>query len=481
MPQLFGFPRSPTLRGPEVLPGIGFRLALFRFLDDPVGRVLALHTRGQDVVPLVDRSPAIVCVFGHERAREVLSEPARFQHDEHLFDGPPGSGFGKLRHALVALNGARHRRQRDLLQPAFARVAMEGYAADIVEQTERSLARWPIGGAEPVDAAALCRDLTLCIAMKCFYGLDPDEARVGVGRIVGDFMHVVTAPSTLMFPFDLPGSTQRRKLRLAEELVRELRTLLERKRVRGGNQRDAVALLMAARDAQGGGLSEDELMGEALELVVAGHDTSAMTLAWTLFLLDRHPAVLREIKIELDEVLSGRPPTLADLPRLALLDRVMKESMRVLSPAPMQFLRTCAEEGTALGAHRLPRNANVLVSPIAIHRDARIYPEPRRFRPSRWIDWTPPAYGYLPFGAGPRACIGMVFATQSVRLMLAMILQKMQLRCVEGARVARLTRGNIMHTRHGLMMRVFGPDTTPAPPLPVLGDVHELVDWNEHF
>ncbi|MGH8519379.1 MAG: cytochrome P450, partial [Panacagrimonas sp.] len=244
--------------------------------------------------------------------------------------------------------------------------------------------------------------------------------------------------------------------------------------------RDAVGLLMAARDATGGGLSEDELMGEALELVVAGHDTSAMTLAWTLFLLDRHPAVLRELKAELDEVLAGRTPTLADLPRLTALDRVVKEGMRVLSPAPMQFLRTCAEDGTVLGAHRLPRHANVLVSPIALHRDARIYPEPRRFRPSRWIDWTPPAYGYLPFGAGPRACVGMVFAAQSVRLMLAMILQKVQLRCVENARVSRLTRGNIMHARHGLAMRAFSPDTAPVSPLRVRGDVHELVDWSDH-
>lgn len=478
MPQLFGFPRSPTLRGPTAWPGIGFPLALFGFLDDPVGRVLALQRRGRDVVPLVDRNPAIVCVFGHERAREVLSEPARFPHDEHLFDGPAGSGFATLRHALVVLNGARHRRQRDLLQPAFARAAMEGYAADIVDYAARTLARWPVGGAETVDAAARCRDLTLGVAMKCFYGLDPDEAKAGVGRIVGEFMHLVTAPSTILFPVDLPASPQRRKLRLAEALVAELRRLLERKRALGGAPRDAVGLLMAARDAQGGGLSDDELMGEALELVVAGHDTSAMALAWTLFLLDRHPEVLRETRAELDAVLGGRAPTLADLPRLALLDRVVKESLRVLSPAPMQFLRTCAGADTVLGGHRLPPNANVMVSPIAIHRDARVYPEPRRFRPPRWIDASPPAYAYLPFGAGPRACVGMVFAAQSVRLMLAMILQRVQLRCVEGARVARLTRGNIMHARFGLPMHALAPDTPPAPPRPVRGDVHELVDWS---
>lgn len=478
MPQLFGFAGCDDLRGPAVLPGVGFPLALFGFLDDPVGRVLALQRRGGDVVPLVDRNPAIVCVFGHERVREVLSDPARFRHDEHLFDGPPGSAFGTLRHALVALNGERHRRQRDLLQPAFSRAAMDGYAAQIVEHTQRTLGRWPAPGTAAVDAAALCRDLTLGVAMQCFYGLEPDEAKAGVGRIVGEFMHVVTAPSTILFPLDLPGFPQRRKLRLAERLVAELRVLIERKRAMGGAPRDAVSLLMAARDAEGGGLSDEELMGEALELVVAGHDTSAMALTWTLFLLDRHPAVLQDVQAELVDVLGGRPPIQADLPRLPLLDAVVKESMRVLSPAPMQFLRTCEENATPLGNVVLPRHANVLVSPIAMHRDERVYPQPRRFVPSRWSHGAPPAYAYLPFGAGPRACVGMLFAAQSVRLMLAMILQKVQLRCVEGARVARLTRGNIMHARHGLAMRVMEPGTPPAPPLPVRGDVHDLVDWS---
>lgn len=471
MPQLFGFPKV-DVRGPWALPGIGIPSRLYRFLDDPVGSVMALRGRG-DVVALIDRNPAIVCVFGHERTREVLSNPSLYRHDEHLFDGPPGSAFDKLSHCLVVMNGERHRRQRALLQPAFSGAAMEGYAVDIVEQTRRVLAGWPRQGV--VDAAALCDDLMLGVAMKCFYGLDGDEAKRGVGRIVGEFMRVVTAPSTIMFPLDLPGSAQRRKLQLAEALVGELRTLLTRKRALGGDQRDAMALLMAARDDAGSGLGDDELMGEALELVVAGHDTSANTLTWTLFLLDQHPQILQDVQAELDAILAGRAPTLSDLPRMTLLDRVVKESMRVLSPAPMLFLRACAED-TVLGGYRLPKNANVLVSPIAVHHDARIYAHPERFRPSRWAEGSPPAYGYLPFGAGSRACVGMLFAAQSIRLVLAMILQHVQLRCEPRALVARLTRGNIMHARYGLTMRVQPPDALPTPPAAVVGDVHELVE-----
>lgn len=470
MPQLFGFPEV-SVRGPRALPAIGVPVRLHQFLDDPVGTVMKLRGR-EDVVALIDRNPAIVCVFGHERTREVLSNPEKYRHDEHLFDGPAGSAFDKLSNCLVVMNGERHRRQRSLLQPAFAKAAMDGYAVDIVTQTAAALDRWPQAG--EIDVASRCHDLMLGIAMKCFYGLDGEAAKRGVGQIVGDFMKVVTAPSTIMVPVNLPGSPQRRKLQLAEKFVGELRRLLERKHSQGGQQRDAVALLMAARDESGSGFTDDEVIGEALELVVAGHDTSAMTLTWTLFLLDQHPAVLRELSLELDTVLAGRTPTPEDLPRLSLLDCVVKESMRVLSPAPVLFLRTCSGE-TVLGGHRLPGNANIVVSPIAVHHDPAIYADPHCFRPSRWLAESPPAYGYLPFGAGQRACVGMLFANQSVRLVLAMILQKVQLRCRPGARVCRLTRGNIMHARHGLPMQVYPPATVPAPAATVRGDVHDLV------
>jgi cytochrome P450 len=359
------------------------------------------------------------------------------------------------------------------MQPAFARAAIESHCADVVGVTERALACWPREGV--IDVAAVCGDVMLRIVMKCFYGLDEEVATRGIGRVVSDFMEIVTDPATILFPVDLPGSPYRRKLRLAEQFIGELRLLLARKRELGGTRCDAMSLLMEARDTDESRFSDDELIAEALELVVAGHDTSAMALTWTLFLLDQHPEVLRGLKAELDSVLGQRPPAPADLPQLGLLDRVVKESMRLLSPAPTLFLRTCVDD-VMLGGYWLPKNANVLISPIATHHDPDIYPEPRRFSPSRWINWSPAPYAYLPFGGGSRTCIGMLFAAQAIRVVLAMILRQFLFRCEPGARVNRLTRGNIMHARCGLPMRVFHPNTPLEPPHETRGDVHQLVD-----
>jgi cytochrome P450 len=193
-----------------------------------------------------------------------------------------------------------------------------------------------------------------------------------------------------------------------------------------------------------------------------------------LFLLDQHPAVLDDVRAEIDAVLGDRDPTPSDLPRLALLNRVIKESMRVLPTAPVLFLRRVAED-TTLGGKPIPKNANVVVSPLTIHHDAKLYPDPRRFDPDRWQTLDPPVYTYMPFGAGPRTCTGMLFASQSLRLALPMILRRFRVPTIDGTRVDRLVRGNILHPKRGLRMRVERAAGRSAPPARVSGDIRELV------
>jgi cytochrome P450 len=201
-----------------------------------------------------------------------------------------------------------------------------------------------------------------------------------------------------------------------------------------------------------------------------------MTVTWALLMLDQHPAVLDEVGAELDGVLGGRVPTADDLPRLTCLDRVVKETMRVIPTAPVLFMRKAAQD-TRVGGFDLPRGANVVVSPLLTHHDERLYPRPRRFEPARWETHTSTAYGYVPFGAGPRVCTGALFAGQSVRLLLAMILQRFRPRIVAGARIDRLTRGNIMHARRGVPMRLDPVGAGPAvAPVRFTGDVRELVE-----
>lgn len=471
MPHFFGLGRV-EIRGPRALPGIGAARRLFELLDDPVGVVLRLRELGE-VVALIDRSPAVVCAFGAERNREVLADPGVFRHDEALFRGPPGSAMDKMRFSTVTINGDLHRRHRKLMQPAFQRSALDGYAGDIVAVTRVMLGRWPIGQVGRVDV--LCRDAAMAMAMRCLYGLDVSEEARALGHLAAAWVDTVTAPTTILVPFDLPGTGFRRALRLGEAVVGRLRGLIEQRRGGDDGGRDAMALLLRARDDEGRPLSDDELVAEAASLFVAGHETTAMTLTWTLFLLERHPEVEAALRGEVEAALAGRDPGPEDAVKMPLLDRVVKESMRLLSSVPLLFFRVCAE-ATTVGGFALPRGANVLLSPLATHRDPAIFPEPRRFLPERWLGAAPSPYAYLPFGAGPRTCLGMLFAERALRLMLPMILQRFRLSIPAGTRIDRLTRGNILRPRRGLPMRVE-PASAPARPRgPIGGDLGELVE-----
>jgi cytochrome P450 len=268
----------------------------------------------------------------------------------------------------------------------------------------------------------------------------------------------------------------RKVLRLGEAVMNRLLALIEGKRSIGGEQKDAMALLLSARDDDEQPLSDDELVAEAASLFVAGHETTAQTLTWTLLLLERHPDVHTKLMDELDAVLGGRDPGPEDLPRMVVLDRVIKESMRILASVPLLFMRVCAE-ATTVGGFAVPKGCNVVLSPLATHHDPTLYPEPKRFLPDRWIDTTPVPYGYLPFGAGPRTCVGMLFAERALRLMLPMILQRFRVSIPAGARIDRLTRGSILKPRHGLPMRIEPAAAGPRQPAPIVGDLHDLLEY----
>ena len=222
-------------------------------------------------------------------------------------------------------------------------------------------------------------------------------------------------------------------------------------------------------------MTDPELFADAAGLFIAGHETTAWTLAWTLFLLDQHPEWQQRLRAELDVVLAGRAPTPEDLPRLRVMDLVVRESMRLIPAVPVLFFRVCAE-AVALGSFQLPPGANIIVSPFATHHDPALYEAPRRFLPQRWETLDPGTYAYLPFGAGPRACIGMRFAERSIRMQLALILQKFRVTFEPGTRVDRHVRGNVFMARGGLTATVLPASAPPRPRPNVSGDVMDLLD-----
>jgi cytochrome P450 len=209
-------------------------------------------------------------------------------------------------------------------------------------------------------------------------------------------------------------------------------------------------------------------------LLIAAHETSSHTLSWTLLLLSQHPEVLGALLAELDAKLGGSAPTLEQLGQLPVLDSVVKESMRLLPATPFLFFRR-ATGSFELGPYTLPEKAVVLLSPLVTHREPSLYPEPLRFWPERWKTLSPSTYEYLPFGAGPRMCIGASFANMALRVLLALLVQRFRFTLSPDARVSRLVRGITLGPKHGLPMRIDAQDRRSAPPGPVRGDIHQLV------
>jgi cytochrome P450 len=471
MPKLIGFPRVP-LPGPRRIPLLGHLPRVFQFLDDPIAAVTALRRHG-DVAAVARDSPALVCVFGAERNREVLSDPTTFRHDEGFINGPEGSALARMSQVIVGINGEVHKRHRRLMSPAFAKSALDGYAEEMVRVSEGVIARWPLG--QVADLDALLRDLALCVAVRALFGLDVRRGATELGEISAALLDTLTAPLMLLAPYDLPGTPFRRALRMSEQLLGRLDELVTEKRRHTKVEHDALALLLRAVDDDGTRFTDAELVAETVTLFIAGHETTAKTLSWTMFLLERHPAVLADVLDEIDGVLGGRSMTAADIARMPLLDRVIKESMRVLPPVPLLFLRVPAADVT-LGGHTLPKGANVIVSPYATHHDPELYPEPRRFRPARWEAIKPTIYEYLPFGAGPRICMGAAFAQQAIRLLLPTVLQRVRVAMTRDAEIARITRANVLRPKHGFPMQLQAPHRRRLVPTPIRGNIHEMVE-----
>ena len=285
---------------------------MLRFFADPVGRMRALYGQYGPLAALVDRSPALILACGAEHNREVLTRPDLFQHNSEIpVRTPPGSALARFNQVLPFLNGDVHHRRRRLMQPALQRSAIEAYAPDIAAVTEATLRSWPTG--VQVDLAALIRALTAAVVIRCLFGLDPGGRGEELARSEAELLQALSSPLTIALPLPLPGTPYRRALTRSAALEGQLRALLVAKRAQSPAGSDVLATLLAARDEAGNALTDGELLGECNGLFVAGHDTTAQTLVWTIFLLTQHPERQAELLAEQDAILAGAPPRPAEL------------------------------------------------------------------------------------------------------------------------------------------------------------------------
>jgi cytochrome P450 len=223
-------------------------------------------------------------------------------------------------------------------------------------------------------------------------------------------------------------------------------------------------------------MTEDELIGQVNVLFTAAHHTNTAALTWTLFLLSQHPRVMADLVDELDGELHGEAPRVEQFGRLPLLERVIKESLRILPP--VVWSTRIVDQPVQLGPHHLPRGSRVLYSQYMTHHLPELYPNPERFDPDRWLSGEPSPYEYLPFGAGPRLCIGYAFSMALMRIAVAMILQRYRLSLASGARIDR-KYAVTLSPKYGMPMTVRNQDRQFTREIP-RGNIHDLVDLGVH-
>jgi cytochrome P450 len=332
-------------------------------------------------------------------------------------------------------------------------------------------------------------ELSLSLAVSGLLGLHPGEEGHRVHGLLRSWGKYALLASVQLLPFDLPGFPYRRFLKFSEDLEAEFRAVIARKRA--GNQGieasmdggDALSILLDAQASQGSSsdpdprsLTDTELMGHLTTFFTAGHETSAAALTWTLFLLSQHPQVMHDLMDELDGALRGGPPTLEQMGSLPLLDGVINESLRLFPPGTW-MLRTSTAP-FVIGPYQLPAGTHLVYSPAATHRLPDLYPQPNRFLPARWATIKPSTYEYLPFGGGPRRCIGATFALMELKVALPMILQRYRLEVPDGTRVDR--GGTILSfPKQPLPIRLHTQDRNFAPAF-VRGNIHDLLDLNRN-
>ncbi|HYV34929.1 MAG TPA: cytochrome P450 [Gemmataceae bacterium] len=328
-----------------------------------------------------------------------------------------------LGNGLLTSEGDFWLRQRRLIQPAFHKQRIHTYGNVMVEYTLRMLARWQHG--ESRDLHADMMRLALEIVGKTLFDADVanDAKEVGdclevvMDRFIRRWEGLIPVPDWLPTPANLHF---KRTLRQLDAIIYKM---IAQRRQSGEDRGDLLSLLLQARDEDDGtGMTDLQLRDEAMTLFLAGHETTANALSWTWYLLAQHPEVETKLLQELDTVLHGLPPTVADLPRLVYCEHVLMEAMRLYPPA-YGFGRL-AKVDCAIGGYRIPNGTTVILCPWVTHRDARWFDDPLAFRPERWAGDAAkrmPRYAYFPFGGGPRQCIGNAFAMMEATLVLATV------------------------------------------------------------
>jgi cytochrome P450 len=413
----------PRLRG---LPIAG---NIFEYARSPIGLLLRVHRELGDTAFFRMGLFPVLSVAKPTHIETILVEHAE------AFEKGLAYRFLKavLGNGLVTASNAVQRRQRKLVAPALAHRRVVGYAKAMVQLAEAAQGQWTEGGV--IDVHQEMMQLTQVIVAQTLLHADvlPESAELSHALTVANewaghgIAQLIAIPKVVPTPRNLK---LRKAIRRLDSTV--YRLIAERRA--SGDQGDILSMLLLAKEEGGGeGMSDQQVRDEVLTIFLAGHETTANALTWTFYLLSRHPEVARRVRVEVAQALGGRSPTYQDLGRMPYALQVLKESMRLYPP--VYAISRRAVKDLPVDDFMIKRGTILFINIYAMHRNAEIYPDPERFDPDRFSPENEKQRArdaYLPFGAGPRNCIGSAFAMMEGHLLLAALAQRVNFELVPG-------------------------------------------------
>ncbi len=419
--------QSTRIPGPKHLFGFKF---IQDFRKDTLNFLLKLHKDHGDVVYARLGPYKAFFFFSPETIKEILVQKVKhlpkFTNQVRVLRQWDGNG-------LVLSEGEFWARQHRLVQPAFQTKRFEGYVTSMVEKIENLAQRW--SGFDS-DATFNIEDemnsLTLAIIAKTLFGADLTSQTSELGKAVAILSETAVREmgEVIRLPNWLPLAKIKKKVWATKYVDSTIRKIISERRKTGEDAGDLLSMLLQAVDSEDSKsqMTDEQARDEAMVLFLAGHDTTASALTWLWYVISRYPEVQKQCYEEIQSVLQGKNPTFYTVSKLSYLTSVIKETLRLYPPAIGIFARE-AKEDMEIGGYPVPKNSIVYAFSYVTQRDARYFPDPERFDPSRFSvenEKQISPFVYFPFGVGPRACIGAQFAMTEIAVVATILLQKFE-------------------------------------------------------
>jgi cytochrome P450 len=432
-------------------PGVFGLRNILRFAGDQLVFMRELADRYGDVVEMKVLGRPFFLVSHPDDVEAVLVKHARVMlRDEYVVVLERALGKG-----LLTSDGELWKRQRKRMAQAFVPKRIHSYGDAMVRVTRAAVRPW--GDGQTINLHQEISRVTMEVVADVLFGsgIGPDDVRTvrGAMEVVNEYL--ANSPEAILKLARWVPTPRNLAVNRAVEQIDELVYRIIARRRGGEPVDDLLGTLLAAQDDDGSRMSDVELRDEVITLFLAGHETTALLLAHTFYLLSKHPDIERRLEAEVASVLDGRPPTADDVRALPYTERVLKEAMRLYPPA----WTTGREAGddVEVGGYVIPKGAQILVSQWVVHRDPRWFPNPEGFDPDRFAPERAgdlPRFAYFPFGGGPRTCIGNHFALMEATLILALIVQRFRLELLPGQRLVLKPTVTLRQAGAGLHVRV---------------------------